>query len=389
MNPSRPSSSAVFSRRAGFTLVELLVSMSVLMLILLVTFATTDSVSTVFKRTRAKIDTFQEARAGFEAMTRRVSQAMLNTYWDYEYPNGANGKPDTSQSPTSYARQSELHMVSGPTKEGSAPLLPAAEIQSLTHGVFFQSPQGFSAPPASATAAASTASLANLLNVSGYFVEYTSDKEDRPKFLRTGSGVPAERWRLRLMELNQPTENFRTYKATMAASKIKPFDWFREPLVATGEPAAKRVLAENVVALIIWPHRSPHDPPPSGAPRQLAPEYSYDSRLYTTKPSDALAKLTRNQLPPMLQVTMVAIDETSASRLQDRQEEPKVLPDSELELKTLFAKPSTSNNPTADTEGDQYRTDLKALEQKLVDRKLTYRVFSTDVSILQAKWSED
>src|SRR4051794_5136535 len=90
-------------RGAAFTLVELMVSMGVLMLLMLITFGTVDSVSTIFKRTRARIDTFQEARAGFEGMTRRVSQAMLNTYWDYDYPV-TNGKPDTTKLPLGYVR---------------------------------------------------------------------------------------------------------------------------------------------------------------------------------------------------------------------------------------------------------------------------------------------
>jgi uncharacterized protein (TIGR02599 family) len=378
-SPQRPAPAAWL---CGFTLIELMLSMVVLTLLMMVSFGVIDAVSKVFKRTRAQNDTFQEARAVYEGLTRRLSQAMLNTYWDYEYPNN-----NTNLAPTAYVRKSELHMVAGPTKDGAAPLLPDATIQSVTHGVFFQSPLGFSAP--ATETAGGTTGLANLLNVSGYFVQYTSDKLDRPKFLREGDRIPAERWRLRLMELNQPTEYLRTYKATMNPSKLKPFDWFREPLITASEPTAKRVLAENVIALVLRPHRSPNDPPPAGSPRQLAPNYYYDSRLYVTKPADTVAKLTRNQLPPTVEVTMIAIDETSASRLQDRLKDASVAPLAELGLTGLFARPSTSTTPPAAEEGDLFRTDLKTLEEKLVDLHLTYRTFSTDVSILQAKWSED
>ncbi|MCX6977584.1 MAG: hypothetical protein NTX04_06530, partial [Verrucomicrobia bacterium] len=54
----------------------------------------------------------------------------------------------------------------------------------------------------------------------------------------------------------------------------------------------------------------------------------------------------------------------------------------------LFVKASTISNPTAAQEKDQYTLDLATLEKKLQDLNLTYRIFSTDVSILQAKWSE-
>ncbi|MEA3209999.1 MAG: hypothetical protein QOE70_3056 [Chthoniobacter sp.] len=387
----RPSCAPPANR--GFTLVELMVSMAILILILFVTFTVTESVSTINRRTRARIDTFQEARAGFETVTRRLSQAMLNTYWDYDFPNNDRSKPPTLQA---YVRQSELHFIAGPTKSGKRPLLPDGELQSTTHGLFFQAPFGFSSPPVSSSpvgAAASGPTLQNLLNVGGYFVEYSSDKKDRPKFLleSKGSNV-AERWRSRLMEFSQPTENLLVYRTTDATTTLQPYDWFRKPLNTTGDSSTrgmKRVLAENIVALVLWPHRSPHEAAPSGAPRQLAPEYLYDSRLFVERPNDKLAALTRNQMPPMVQVTMVAIDETSAMRLQDRLTNSTTLPEEELGLSVLFQKPSRNINPTKLTEGDQYREDLKAFEEKLIALKLSYRIFSTDVGILQAKWSEN
>ncbi len=377
--------------RRGFTLVELMVSMAVLILLLLVTFSATDAVSTINRRTRARIDTFQEARAGFETVTRRLSQAMLNTYWDYDYPNNDRSKPPTFQA---YVRQSELHFVSGPTKGGNTPLIDNSKLESITHGMFFQAPLGFSAP--SGGSAPSGANLQSLLNVGGYFLEYTSDRLDRPKFLQADAAGPAERWRSRLMEFSQPSEKLSVYRATDAGSKLEPYYWFRDPLRNSVGPdgagtaeVLRRPLAENIVALVLWPHRSPHEPAPSGAPRQLAPAYFYDSRLYDSRPGDALAELSRTQLPPLVQVTMVAIDETSASRLQDRLGDPETLPADELGLTGLFERPSTSANPTAKQEGDQYRLDLQTLEKHLIEQKLTYRVFSTDVSILQAKWSEN
>src|SRR5579862_8212439 len=67
----------------GFTLIEMLVATFVLVIILGMTLQITNYANDLFLRTRKRIDTFQESRAGFEVMTRKVSQAMLNTYWDY------------------------------------------------------------------------------------------------------------------------------------------------------------------------------------------------------------------------------------------------------------------------------------------------------------------
>lgn len=376
-------------RAQGFTLVELLVATVLLMLLMLVTVSVLNAVATIDTRTRARVDTFREARAGFELMTRRISQAMLNTYWDYFDANNQSRNPtDLTFQAKSYGRQSELHFVSGPAKLGTTPLLPDAAIPSVTHGIFFQSPQGLTT-----SAAAASANLPNLLNNSGYFPEYTSDVLDRPKFLRAGTPRPPDRWRFRLTEFNQGSEYLQVYRATAAGSPLGPFGWFQQPLKSTSpEIRSTRVLAENVIALILLPHRSPNDPVPAGAPPQLAPNYFYDSRAYVTKPNDALALLSRNQLPPMVQVTMVVIDERSAQRLQEllggtpgnMQTATNLLGLTTGATSGLFQKPASG----AGEDKNQYLADLQTLTAKLTDLRLTYRVFSTDVSILQAKWSE-
>lgn len=384
----------------AFTLVEMMVSISLLMLLMLVTISILNAVTAIDSRTRAKVDTFREARAGFEVMTRRVSQAMLNTYWDYEFPNGNRSLP-----PRQYVRQSELHFISGPTKLGGATaLLPDAAMLSVTHGIFFQSPQGLTTGPATNV----SANLPNLLNSSGYFIEYATDLAartvrgytERPAFLLTGTPLPTERWRFRLTEFNQGSEYLQVYRATAPIPTISALDWFRAAVrrpTPTAEPANTRVLADNVIALVVLPHRSKNDIVPSGAVTQLAPKYLYNSRGYVTAPTEPYALLSRNQLPPMVQVTMVVIDERSAERFQTSLgATPQTLATatSKLGLTTgttgLFMTPSTTTNPVlgSDQEKNQYLLDLKTLEQTLVSQNITYRIFSTDVSILQAKWSE-
>jgi len=87
----------------GFSLVsfDLHGILSMLMVLLMMTTMQTQSVWT---RTRSRVEEFREARTAFEAVTRRVSQATLNSVWDY----------DNAQAPTKYNRQSDLHFVCGP-----------------------------------------------------------------------------------------------------------------------------------------------------------------------------------------------------------------------------------------------------------------------------------
>lgn len=378
----------------GFSMVELLVASGILSLIMVLTLQITSNTNSIWQRARSRIDTFQESRAAFESMTRNLSQAMLNPYWDYVDAEGKPRDPGlTTFIPKDYVRQSELHFVSGASKDllknvnGSN----GQPLQSATHCVFFQAPLGVSQPATTGTGA--TTALPSLLNVSGYFLEFGDDAKFRPRFLENSDRTPL-RNRFRLMETNQPSESLAVYNWVSLASKAAVLNpatlrkWFVDPLnedataTSTTSPTSarrvKRALAENIVALIIQPKRSANDGA-ADAP-ELAPKYAYDSRLYQTSPGNALAKLTRNQLPPLVQVTMVVIDETSAARMESRAPTPATPPD--LGLADLF---------TVSGRGAGFTSDLATLEQTLNSdqHRATYRVFSTDVSILQAKWSEN
>ena len=111
MNPSRPFATR---RRAAFTLVELLVSTVIIALLMLVLVAMTNQTAQTWRYTTEKIEKFQETRDGFEAMTRQISQATLNTYWDYldstgqSRPTSVGSPAYRSFIPNSYGRRSEL-----------------------------------------------------------------------------------------------------------------------------------------------------------------------------------------------------------------------------------------------------------------------------------------
>lgn len=412
------------SRPSGFTLVELLVSMAVLSLILVITLQMTSSIASLSSRARSRIETFQEARAAYEAMTRQVSQAMLNTYWDYDYTSDSydtNGALKLGATPIGYGRQSELQFLSfkadDSTPGGNTPFLPPSTapttgsdgFQPSGHAVFFQAPQGYSAPaplvsPDPNALSKSTPTLPNLLNATGYFLDYGSDFDQRPGFLKAGTDRFKEknvRWRFHLMEFQQPTEALRIFadgrSKPGAGNPSQNYRWFQLPLsewispsnatAATRVPVA-RLLAENIVSLVIFPHRSLHDKPNSTVPT-LSPDYEYDSAAYLQSPIQSPTsqqKLWRNQLPPLVQVTMVAMDEGSAIRLQTglTAEAKRQVPLQQLGLTDLF-----QHYQSAGPHGSSLNDDLYELEKKLADLHVNYRVFTSDVSILQAKWSDD
>jgi uncharacterized protein (TIGR02599 family) len=325
--------------RAGFSILEVLAASAVLALLLVAMISMTDQVQKTYRSTVGKAEQFREARVAFESITRRLSQATLNTYWDYDSPT----------TPTKYLRQSELRFLSG---QASA-MLPGA-ISSNTHAVFFQAPFGF-------TSNSTYGGMESMVNTWGYFIEFGSDSALRPDPVNT-AGVP-EKYRFRLYEMMEPSESLSLYKYTgnSAASKTyKDKTWFTDALNKPNR--SSRVLAENIVALIFRPLD------PSNA--SLTTNYTYD-----TAGDGAIATQTasEHQLPPYIEVTMVAIDEVSARRLDTGATPP------EFGLTGLFQTASS------------YEADLEKLHKYLSDndKKINYRIFTANVSIQGAKWSRN
>jgi uncharacterized protein (TIGR02599 family) len=177
--------------------------------------------------------------------------------------------------------------------------------------------------------------------------------------------------------MQQATENLQIYSSSNGTA------WFQDPLGfgSTTVNAATRpanVLAENVIALAIIPRLSPTEDP-TGASLVRTTNYNYDSRTAqsysaTSATGTSMSGTTLHQLPPLVEVIMVAIDETSAQRLAA--ESGTNPPD--LGQKDLFKSISS----IADVDAD-----LDKLEKNLVDKKLNYRIYRSVVGIRGAKWS--
>jgi uncharacterized protein (TIGR02599 family) len=342
-------SSSNLVRVQGFTLIELLLSMTIVSILMIMLVTITGQTSAVWRDTTGKSNQFREARNAFEAITRNLSQATLNTYYDYYGEDGKSRKESDPATfvPATYGRQSELRFQTG----RASTLLGGGSAVYPGHALFFQAPLGF-------TSDVDNAGLENLLNTWGYYVRFRDDP-DRPAYL-TGTS----RHRFRLMEFMEPAEDLKIY--------AEPEDW----LDTVPGGTKSHVIASNIILLSFLPKLPSSGP--AGDPTVdpggdgLAPAYAYDST--TRGAADKGPEFNSfHQLPPVVEVLMVAIDETSASKLENGATPPSF----DLEGRFQDASPA------------RRKEDLKHLEQTLANMKVSYRVFSTEVSLRGAKWSRE
>ena len=340
--PPRKSSSDAFS------IVEIMVAAVILMILLGIIFSITQMISQSWGKSTAKIEAFQGARAAFDTVSKQVSQATLNTYYDYYDSDGkTRGSYGTNTavfSPVRYGRAADLHFISGKA------LVP----NQVTHSLFFQAPVGY-------VNDTNYTGMDSLLNGCGFYIAYDKDNTI-PGFVNTLPNKPAERYRYRLMQYLQPSQNLKVYDPSAASDK----DWFQKPLQNSDAPVS--ILTENVIALIILPKMSKVDEESaatSGKPSVLASNYEYDTKLVSGN------GMTDSQLPPIVEVIVVAIDETSAQRFCVGSSPPNF----DVDPSSLFQK------------AEKLEEDLQTLTGALASKRIGYRVFRSEVALRGAKWS--
>jgi len=327
----------------GFTLAELLVSMTVLSILLLMLTQLLSQIQQTWTYSEARISQFREARVAFDIITKNLSQATLHTYLDFER--------DKNNQVIDYKRQSELHFKTMPASELGANM-PG-------HAVFFQAPLGRSDR---------YTNLENLFNARGYYVLFGDDRRYKPSFIQA-----EPKFRFRLMEFLPPAEENQIYidgdeERLASTNGVANYDkWYKDRLTEFSHP-----LAENVVALIASPRESLEDPNDKMKTySKIAPNYSYDSNE-----QNANFALFVQQAPPLVKVTMVAIDETSAIRLTGGGGSSSMPP---LVPTSLFK--STQS----------YDKDIQKLKDELnnYDPPINFKIFSTMVAIRSSKWSTE
>jgi uncharacterized protein (TIGR02599 family) len=314
---------------SGFTLIELLLAMAVLALMAVMMLSVTSSAQKIAKQTTSRTEQFREGRRAFERINQRLSQATLNSYWDYV---DSSGRPRTTSNATTfipfkYARISELRYL----QTNSSSLTAPGGGTMVGNSVFFQAPLGKSD---------TLSGLNSLLNTTGFYIKKSDDSALRP------ATVSASKTRYRLFELTEPAESLTIYSLTSGNATITSTAWFTTPLAVTGN---SRRLADNIVALLFQAQYQNA----SGTPTS-AFNYTSTPRGLSSQP------IEENNLPPNVRVTMIALDETSARRVAEE------------------------SNTLTDATDD---TSLALLEKNLTDNRLNYRKFQSTVSIGPSKWS--
>lgn len=348
--------------RAAFTLVEVMVSMTVLVILLLISAQVIGTVQSTWTASSARVGQFREARTAFDIITRNLSQATLNAYIDYDNnylktttTAGSSGGA-TTVAPTKYLRKSDLRFVSGRTSD--LVTNAGSEDRSPGQAVFFQAPLGVAHD-------AEYVGLDRLLCGRGYFVQYTSDDFFRPSILPPG--IP--RYRYRLMEFSPPAEKNTIYNDDKG-------QWFASAGIETTTEenpenrGLTRPIADNIVAMAILPQIE--DNPAGNANSVFETKLSYDSLI-----SDAgSGQGNQHRLPPLVKVILVAIDERSADRLS--QAGGGETPPFGTEVSSIL-------------NGDGMRTDINSAMEDIAkilrERRVNYRVFSATVALRGAKWS--
>lgn len=333
-------------RTKGFTLVELLVSMTVLAVLLAIISQVLATVQKSWRSTSAKVSQFREARRAFDVIKRNLSQATLNTYLHYDFGGNrdqATGFINTNAVPTGYLTHSELQFLCGPAE--SIPQANFSQTRNPGHAVIFQANLGFSDL---------YPSLPTTLNPRGYYLEFGDDAALRPPFL---ANKVATRVRYRLMEYAPPTEANTIYDLTRRTGNNI---WY-EQIAAFSRP-----VADNVVGLYFSPKRPLADG--TGNPRAIAPNFIYDS----TKPSPGQSKPS-HELPPQMDVFMIVIDEASAENLAFQSNGSSSPP---LDFGAVF------QNATDMT----IENDLNTIRQQLIGQNVNFRIFSSTITLPNSKW---
>lgn len=359
---------------AGFTLVELLLSLAILSILLVVIANVIGVVQKTWVKSNSKVSQFREARMAFDALTRNITQATLNSYWQNEFANlGVDILGDARTKANSYVRQSELQFVCG---QASTLLAGGPDIYP-GHAIFFQAPLGVTNMTTATGAMVNTENMVNLLSGRGYFVSWGDDLGFRPGFLDPATVKP--RYRYRLMEYSPTAESNRIYDSGLRPITDHPNEWFQDAkirLASASEGASNRgftrPIADNVIALIISPQVE-KDNAGAQVPTWIAPAFAYDSTRRDNAGGALGTQGTQHQLPPTVKITLVAVDDAAAEMMGSTTSSPNLM---------SAAGASFSN-------ASNFESDLNRLETYLSSppRRYNYRVYTTRVSIRQAKWS--
>lgn len=381
------------SYRHGFTLVEMLVAMTVLAIMVGLIFTIGSETNKVWTQSNRRIEQFQSARNAFESLTRNLSQASLNTYYDYYDSNSARRNPNNANFiPSTYGRATDLEFVcgnyaatglgNGGTTQVSSKTAPG----QFTDAVFFAAPLGYTQITDLSSAGEGNVGgplppLDKLLCATGYYIQY-SQAPSTPTFF-SNTDPNAQYYRYRLMQVLVPTESFPLYGNLNTATGVLTSGWISGIWGLNSYSTGwVHQVASNIVALVISPenpnYQNVNPKPTPFIASYIAPSYNYDTSNSTL--SGGIKAPSFAQLPPVLRVAMVAIDEQSALKLGNPATPPN------FGLSTLF---QNTGSPTT----DQFEADLATLQANLSGTngtskiQMNCRVFETRIALRESKFS--
>jgi uncharacterized protein (TIGR02599 family) len=350
----------------SFTILEMLVAITVLAVLFVLAAQIITRTSSVWIYSTSKMAEGREARVAFNSLVSRLSEATVDQYYGYTYTAVTPATTPPTYYPNSYVRRSELRFISGPSSSITT------QTSSPTDAVFFEAPLGI------VSNTALYGHLPSLLNVCGYYVQWSQNDLERPSIL-PGTGI----YRFRLMQFVQPAESMSVYSQTIPFSGSNPNGNYPTYSFVTGtswrntalanSPAGIHPLANNVVALLLLPATNTTD-----ASGTIAPGFTYNSEV-NTPASPALN--ASNRTPPVMRVVMYALDEKSALRLPQSSTMPNLYVSTSGT--TLFTD-SSKLFPNA-ASGDI--GDLGRFEQTLTANKLTFRRFDAAVELPRQPWN--
>ena len=159
------------------------------------------------------------------------------------------------------------------------------------------------------------------------------------------------------------------------------YEWFQAP-IANSQPGGSAfnrrvsIVAENILALVVVPY-DPHlvtlanGGSNSTLPYQLAPDYLFDSRRHQWEPGSALGAATRHQLPPAVEIAIVALSED----VWDNLTEAEAIRQGESLVSLMSGLFLTAAN---------FSNDLETLDRELNNRRLDHQVM-TQVVLLNGQ----
>lgn len=340
-------------------MVELLTAMTILAVVMLLMSELLNQVQKSWRFGEDRISQFREARVAFDLMTKNMSQATMNTYWDYEY--------DSDGFVRDYRKRTELHFYNQEAESIEGQIGMSGKTNG--HAIFFQAPLGDSYR---------YRNLNNLFNGRGYMVIHDSDEALRPSIVET------EKHRFRLMEFRPPAEFNQVFQDAIdeLLQSESTFDvdqvfqsWWKHSLSEIDSNAFQdylNPLAENIVLLVATPMDTLES---TGGDRyktgsRIAPSYIFDS-------NEPEILGTGQMVPPLMKVTMVAIDESSAVQLEEvfGSAKPDIIP------RGLF---KNSDDFTDDV--TKLVEHFDELNREDNGYKINFKIFSATVLLRAAKW---